>query len=322
MTAPDTLNEILIPSTRTPLFGMIAALGAAFAIALVAILLSDASLTDGMRTTAIGLGGLWALGFALMARRLFAARTGLLVDHDQARLGFCISQARDLWWVSLARIAEIRGQAIALSGQTAIETWICQVRLKNQVQIVVVESGARESIDFIVEGLVAKLKLPPPPEADHAPWTYETTATTIAVSRGGALQGVVLTFGLALALTGILAFGQLGMDPIVGFILGPLLLALGLVLLTTAAVKRFAKENLRHDGYYWYHHFSVGKFVWNARKVKAKTPIWRITLLGARGGYLELKGDDGSIIIGASARAMSHASIDTLSRLPDFFHAR
>jgi hypothetical protein len=312
-------TSVLIPPTRTPLLGAMAALGAAFSFALAVMLLQDPSLTPGMKSAAAALGGLWGLGSALVAFRLLSARTGLFIDEGAGRVGVCITRPHDTWWFSKDRLAGAGTLAVATPGTATIERWIVWLGLESGVRIVIVESGSREFCAHVEDGLRARLSIaaeaprPEPPSPGTA---------TLGVRRGGALQALITAFGLALTLTGVLALGHIASEPVVGFLLGPLLALLGLTLLATALIKRFSTEHLDFDGHRWTHAFSLFGHRFGARSVRATEPGWRLHLAGARGAWLELVGDDGSLILGSSARALSRESVDALSRLPDAFTSK
>jgi hypothetical protein len=118
-----------------------------------------------------------------------------------------------------------------------------------------------------------------------------------------------------------MAFARLDDAPVIGFVVGPLLAAIGLTLLATAIIKRFATESLAFDGLHWHHAFRLGRFTWARRAVRSTHPLWRIEMLGARGAHVELKGDDGTLILGASSTARSRADLGALASLPERFQA-
>ncbi len=306
----------LIPPTGTPLLGAMASLGALSSFALAAMLLQEPSLTPAMQWAAAALGLLWGVASALVAFRLLSPRTGLFNDRARGQVGVCITRPRDTWWFNHHRLTSTGTLAVTTPGTATIERWVVWLGLDSGVRVLIVESGSREFCTHVESGLRAGLPLPD--EAPSSPRPSPGRAT-FGVRRGGALQWIITAFGAALTLTGVLALGRVATEPVVGFLLGPLLAMLGLALLVTATIKRFSFEHLTFDGLTWTHAFSFLGRRFGSRSVRAAEPGWRLHLAGARGAWLELVGEDGSLILGSSARALSDDGVDTLSRLPERF---
>ncbi len=265
-------------------------------------------------------------GIGAVLLRLAAGRGGIVVDDATHRIGLGVTSLRDTWWLPLDACAGVRAAPMAAPG-SSIERWLVVIEPRDPraPAIVVAESDARELIDQVAAAVAQRSGLPlldaESARAEAPPPVDAATSTTFAVARGAALQTILTLFGAALVTVGVVAFAGLEQDPILGFIFGPVLFVLGLTLLVIAGVKALAREDLAFDGRTFEHRFRLGPLRWGTRRVRARAPVWRIWLLGMRGGYLELRGDDGALVMAAGATTLSRHALADLARLPARFAA-
>ncbi len=345
----------VLPPTRSPLAGGVAALAAIGVVAFAVGVASDEGLTESTRYLGLALSAAFAAGLALTAYRLLQSRGGLVHDAANGRLGIGITSDADRWWIAER---DILGAAIT-SDPTMDEYWYLVIRLRGGGSVVLASSDDRPTLEVLSSNLADKLAvlrridantdaaevhdapgavdLEPPaasePVALSAPATHDQT-TRFGVRRGAALQPILLLFGVTMLVVGV-AF-LLGIDnptantastdlagkgasQVFGFLIGPLLGFLGLALAGSATIKSLATEELTLAGDKWTHAFTLGKLRWGSRTITSDAPEWRVIVHTFRGAHVELVGDDGVLVLASGATSKSSWSVSEASTLSGVF---
>ncbi|PKN55793.1 MAG: hypothetical protein CVU56_19470 [Deltaproteobacteria bacterium HGW-Deltaproteobacteria-14] len=329
----------IIPRTRS----MVAAGGAfitsAGVVALATGIVFDAGLPWLGQVATFGVGALFAVAMLTIALRLLAARGGLVVDTEGARVGIGVTSERDTWWVPVNEIIGIRVVAEATTGET-IERWLAVMELAGRSSVVLARTEDRGVATLVARRLADGVGIEDldgeraaGPEADQrglvaadaasagqaVPAAAASVRLAFGVHRRGALQGMLFFFGVSLTIVGAGMFARVEHDPVFGFLFGPLLGLLGLALLGVTVVKRFGFEELRRDGDRFVHGYRLGRFTWGHRQIQARAPRWHLYVHGLRGAHLELVGSDGTLVIGGGATTRSVIDLEALARVPERF---
>lgn len=317
--------QVLIPPSRSWAASAGAILAAAFCGALSGSLGVDEGLPPNGRFIAAGVFGLLALSFAVAGLGLLARRGGLWLDTANKRLGIGLTSARDLLWLPLDRVAEIRlRRTTTLIDGEAYTTWSASLELVDAPAIVLADSEDRTEA-LIVARQVAELTEIPIIERDDegaeppAPPVHADERHTLAVRRGAALHGILATFGVSLSVVGVGLFMALEAFPAIGLFIAPVMALLGAALLGVVIVKRLATEELVHDNQRWTHAFTLGRWRWGERTIKAAEPHFRLRLRAMKGACLEVVGDEGVLYLAHGATTRSRAAVADLMSFPRRF---
>lgn len=315
--------EVILPPTRSAATATAAFIAAAIVITLAVALLFDPAVNDADRVAIALFGALFAGTLGVVGFALMRGHGALLLDTAGQRLGLGITRHDDTWWLPLSAV---RGLAVVPipgpSGET-IERWLLLLSLADRPEVVLAESDDRGAILGIRERLAARLSIAELTDGERAERPrVGTHAERFAVSRGAALQGLLAVFGASLVAFGAIAFTELQREPVAGFIFAPILVVMGLALCAVSLVKRLAHETLSSDGRRWTHAYTFSRWRWGERTVTAPAPLFRIRLLGMRGGVLELVGEDGVLILAAGATAKSRLDLEAVAALPGRFQTK
>lgn len=315
-----TLPEVILPPTRSPGTAAAAFIATIIVVTLAIALIADPAVTDTERVAIGLLGALFAGTLGVVGMTLMRGHGALLLDVPGKRLGLGVTRQRDTWWLSLA---DVRGLAVVPiphpSGET-IERWMLLLSLARRPEVVLAESDDRNAILGIRERLCERLVISEIGEGQRAERpTAFAHETRFAVARGAALQGLLSVFGASLIAFGAISFTELQREPVAGFIFAPILVVMGVALLAVPLVKRFSTEVLSCDGRRWTHAYTFARWRWAERTVTAPAPLFRIRLLGMRGGMLELIGEDGMLILAAGATAHSRLDLEAVAAIPGRF---
>ncbi len=317
--SPHPIEEFAEPERSTIVGG--SALVAALMLSSVVLQLSlDSTLPSDEKWIAGGLGSLVALTGFVVAFRLITQRGGMWFNHTSKAIGLGITGARDIWWCPVEALETISCERREISSDVADFAWRTYAKLKNGVEIVLVETHERDLAEAVAEQLLSRTGLP------HLPDKSETIDHTSGVTRfkvtsGVALHTALFTCGFTLTVLGGGLYSQVHAAPAFAFFVAPLLLFTGVALLGVVVVKRIATEHIEHRGGLWIHSFGLGPWRWSERRVSAPNPIWSLHIRPARGARLELEGQDGTLVIGHGATTRSKANIEALARLPERFRA-
>jgi len=316
MTAPD----LILPATRSGATAVASFAATALVLTLGVALMVDPAVTPAGKVAVGLLGGLFAGTLGLVGVTLLRGHGALLLDVPRARLGLGVTGQGDTWWLPLARVQGLAvgleaGVSGAMSGR-----WLLILALEDHAEIVLAESDERGAILEIRDRLAARLGIALLGEDRlDGLGPYGQREISFAVARGAALTGLLAVFGASLAAFGVIALTEVLREPVIGFIFAPILVVMGVALIAVPLVKHFAHEALGFDGSRWTHAYAFSRWRWGERSVKATSPIFRLRLLGMRGGMLELIGEDGVLVIAAGATAHSRIDLASVASIPNRF---
>jgi hypothetical protein len=315
-----TTAELVLPPTRSFGTALSSGLAALIVVVFAVALFVDPMVEDHLRPGILAFGLLFGGTLAILAVALGRGHGALWLDGANRRLGLGVTALGDTWWIPLERVAGLRMVAVPSPG-TTIERWMLLIVLKEKnVTIELAESDARATLDGIGSRLATHLGLDYDEGRDDLDLASARPAEArFAVNRRAALSLVLASFGVSLIAVGVLAASQLEKEPIVGFIFAPILVVMGIALGMVALVKRLASETLSSDGVHFTHAFTLGRWRWGVRKIRATTPRFRLRLLGMRGAMLEIVGEDGTLVVAAGATSRSRLSLEAIARLPATF---
>ena len=320
MSDPQPSPEIdeLAEPERSSIVGGSALVAGLMLASVVLQLVFEASIPVDERWIAGGLGSLVALAAFVSAHRLMSPRGGMWLDRGGQRLGIGLTGGKDIWWLPLSHLEAVVCDRRAISSDVADFAWRTYARLKNGVELVLVETHEQDLAEAVAEELRARAELPET-ESNATAVTHRSDTTWLRVSKGVAMHGALFVAGFTLTVLGGALYSQVEAAPAFAFFVAPLLLFTGLALLGVVGVKRIATEYLEHNGGLWTHSFGFGPWRWAERTISAPHPIWSLYIRPARGARLELEGEDGTLVIGHGATTLSRASVGDLVILPDRF---
>ncbi|MGM0576359.1 MAG: hypothetical protein ACQEXJ_11570 [Myxococcota bacterium] len=319
------MNDVhtIVPAHRSVTAGLATA-GLALAWAALALALTlDAGLAAHVRILAALVGALVVSAFVVGAIRLVRFRGGLLVDRREGRLGVGLTAPGDVWWLPLSRVRGVRVSRRMVGPDDDPETlWTTSVALVRGPEIVLSEGPDRDLADRVAERVADEASvhvLEPDEEPDEEPEEAAEGAVTVRIRRRAALQRLLFLFGLSGALLGGLLALQVEEHPVFAILFAPVMLLVGLVLLGTALVKRYGREQLVHRDGAWTHAWSLGPFRWGSKRIEAPTPRWRLRAEAVRGVCLELLGPRETIVVGSGATTRSDVDVEALAAVPTAF---
>jgi len=238
--------------------------------------------------------------------RMLAARRGGMdrVDSDLLLYG---ESGADAIRVPLAQIDNIAVHCVReLWGDLIHDVWVCEALLKDGLRVILAQSDDEHALKHMANQICEKLERegpivyedePPPCPAysgalGTAPKGVAHTADAMILSVGasGVLNRTLIAGGLVSVVVGTLLLMDVGNNGALGFMFGPFLGVMGVVLLAIPLTNSVLLEHIKlsPDGTISHHRSALG-WHWGLQE-RTLHPGWylRIRQRGVHGGCLEI----------------------------------
>jgi len=259
-----------------------------------------------------------SFGWAAMAAviRWHRGNGGILRNPRSGELGLGLTGPGDVWWIAPEDIAGLHVGRTEIHLGDEDSPFGCLLELRDRSHVLLAECENQALAEDIGAGLADALGI----AVNHQPMkeplpTMADGGLVFQVNRGLSLNTSILLLGVGFSLLGALLFLRVEQAPAVGFLLGPPLSLMGVLLLAVAVLKRLAAEHLQRRDGAWHHHYQLGSIVWGQKSVRDIDPALRLRLCGHRGAQLELATRDGVIIMGSGASTRTTLGVESLARL-------
>ncbi|MFT7624395.1 MAG: hypothetical protein ACI9WU_003582, partial [Myxococcota bacterium] len=239
----------------------------------------------------------------------------LMGDCAEDRLRIDVS---DCSAVAVTLVPERRSDAL-------MDHYVCEALLRNGPALVLGESDDERGLGHFghriagAAGLGEPVKqrpgsrpaaptTPPPPAL-----SVGADGIAIHVGLGGHLAATLSIGAAALLVTGVVLLLDLANNNVLGFLFGPLLIALGLALGVVPATKLLLVEHLKLDGRTLHHHYKALGREWGHRGFELTDQAYvRLRQRGLHGAAIEVSSDGRILIIGGGVHhqtTLDHAGL-------------
>ncbi len=237
--------------------------------------------------------------------RMIAAQRGGVGVEDEAYV-LVGDSAPDRIRVPLDRCRSI--MALRLDerwGEQLHTRWVCEALVTDAPRVLLGESDDEHGLKHVAHniasagGLGAPLLEPPadsPPSRPEGPPPPTVTITKdqldVLVGLGGNLASTLLVGGISMLVVGVILMLDIANNNVFGFLFGPLLAILGVILAAVPVAKRRLTEHLRVKGATLYHNYEAFGFSWGHREFPLVTGCYvRVRQRGLQGANLEVVSD-------------------------------
>ena len=253
------------------------------------------------------LGALFVVG-----GRMIAARRGGVEATDDAYVLYGDSR-KDLFRIPFERIDRLLALPLEeRRGELLHTVWVIEALLRDAPRVLLGESDDEHGLKHVAHEMAKAGRVgtpafelpdrgPPARPAGHPPAgvSLGTDSMTVRVGLGGSLGPTLLTGGGAMLAVGTLMLWDLANNNVLGFLFGPLMVALGLVL-TALVVGKFALvEHLRMERGTLHHHYETFGRFWGRREFPITADAYvRVRQRGLQGACLEVVSDGRILHVG------------------------